>query len=125
MEKIEPLRARRIRDRNRIFHKALRIVANEYKLQPGTHNSIPYIWTDGKGKKRKGFLTWKDVFDSRKVRAHHRMNNMTPCSCSKCGNPRKWYRESSYQEILSDIDALEQIMEVGKRFRNRFRKHVI
>ena len=28
----------------------------------------------------------------------------TPCSCSMCGNPRKWFNKPTRQEIKSDYE---------------------
>lgn len=32
-----------------------------------------------------------------------------PCSCYMCGNPRKWFKEITYQEKISDINYKEQL----------------
>ncbi len=82
MEKIEPLRARRIRDRYRIFQKALKVVALDRNRPLGIYYKFKFDWIDENGINRKGITTWEDLFEFRKIAAHHRMNNMTPCSGS-------------------------------------------
>jgi len=41
------------------------------------------------------------------------VDNMKPCSCSACGNPRKKFEKPTIQEAKSEIDFKEQINEVG------------
>ena len=35
-----------------------------------------------------------------------------PCSCWRCGNPRKWFGERTRKEIEAEIDYREQLEEV-------------
>lgn len=35
-------------------------------------------------------------------------NNISACSCYMCGNPRKWWKEKTFQEIKAEMDANEQ-----------------
>ncbi len=35
-----------------------------------------------------------------------------PCSCWRCGNPRKWFGERIRKEIEAEIDYKEQLEEV-------------
>ena len=36
-------------------------------------------------------------------------NNKTSCSCIMCGNPRKWYKEKTIQEIVFDSQYREYL----------------
>lgn len=34
-------------------------------------------------------------------------NHLKSCSCYMCGNPRKWFKEKTIQELKSDLDCRE------------------
>ena len=36
-------------------------------------------------------------------------DNLKPCSCYMCGNPRKYWDEKTFQEYVADLDAKEQL----------------
>ena len=36
-------------------------------------------------------------------------NNLKACSCYMCGNPRKWWKELTFQEIKAEMIAKEFI----------------
>jgi hypothetical protein len=42
--------------------------------------------------------TASDRNDTLLERAKYQKNNMTMCSCTACGNPRKWWSEITMQE---------------------------
>jgi hypothetical protein len=53
------------------------------------------------------------------IKLHHRVVRMTDnpqsCSCWVCGNPRKWFKDQTIQEIKSEITCHEIQKEEGVR----------
>ena len=49
-------------------------------------------------------VRYKEFEDAAATRADHLKN----CSCSMCGNPRKWMKEQTHQEDLADIKWKEE-----------------
>lgn len=45
-------------------------------------------------------------------RAAHYADHLKMCSCSMCGNPRKWLKEITRQEAKFELLAKEQIDEL-------------
>jgi hypothetical protein len=41
-------------------------------------------------------------------------NHLQGCSCHMCGNPRKWWKTKTLQEIKADEDMKTQLMERGQ-----------
>ena len=37
-----------------------------------------------------------------------RARTPTPCSCSMCGNPRKYFKQKTRKEVLAYLNAIEQ-----------------
>lgn len=110
MEFKEPIRAKRIRARDRMLNKARHIAARHFDRPSDMHRDPTTgilenksRWTDIKGQSRVGILTWEDVFEVRNVWAHNCMNNLAICSCYMCGNPRRWFRIGTRQEAVADI----------------------
>ena len=65
-------------------------------------------------KSRKNKLWWwfdEPYLNSDKFR--HIITTPTPCSCSMCGNPRKYFGKIKKQEYLSLINMKEQCEEYG------------
>jgi hypothetical protein len=46
-------------------------------------------------------------------RAIKMADRLCSCSCSMCGNPRKWFEYKTRQEMKFDLDAKEQENEHG------------
>ena len=114
MEFKEPRRARRIRDRQRLIEKARRLaVVMDPKPQICT-------WTDLYGNQRN-MTTWEDLRDWHNTWAIHNYQNLADCSCYMCGNPRKYCNVATWQEAKSDLNAEEQLLELGVLYRRRFR----
>ncbi len=42
---------------------------------------------------------------------HHLLNTRARCSCPFCGNSRRHFNQRTKQELLSDIDMHDQIIE--------------
>jgi len=38
----------------------------------------------------------------------YRARTRCPCSCWRCGNPRKYWKERSYQEKKADLDERDE-----------------
>jgi hypothetical protein len=126
----EPRRARRRRDRARLIARyRRRFAANWWFDGPEDHrrdrDSGELVrcgtWTDRQGRHRPGPATWEEVLEARDARARSTLDTPTPCSCSGCGNPRRWFKAATQAEILADLDAAEQFDAVGLRYRPRFR----
>jgi len=49
---------------------------------------------------RAEYLKWLRIHDAdqAKISAQQFHNRRTPCSCSGCGNPRRWFGEITMQE---------------------------
>ena len=102
---------RRIRDRERVFRKVVRVAAQFYP-RPDTHLRVRYAWKDGGGAEHYGHLdTWEDVFGVREWYARYHYKNRERCSCYMCGNPRRFYGEVTYQEKKAALSAREQFAE--------------
>ncbi len=85
----EPLRARRIRDRDRLLNRAAGMAKAFYPQPvPGTDYS-----------------TWEGVFARRRTYGVHTADNRTLCSCAGCGNPRRWFGSLKRHEIRADDKA--------------------
>jgi hypothetical protein len=44
----------------------------------------------------------KEFFEVGGIIEKHLIHTRVPCSCTMCGNPRKYFKEKTRQEILSD-----------------------
>ena len=110
---------RRIRDRERVFSKTVRVAAQVYP-GPDSHPRVWYAWKDAAGAEHYGHLdTWGDVFGVRESYARHNYKNRARCSCHMCGNPRRFFGEVTYQEKKAALSAREQVAEEGLSFRKR------
>ena len=126
----EPKRARRRRDAERLIDRYRRRFATVWWFAgPEMHRRDRDTgelvrcgtWTSLHGDSRPGPATWEDVHEARDARARFTLDTPTPCSCSGCGNPRRWFDAATRAELRADLDAAEQFDEVGLRFRSRFR----
>lgn len=82
---VEPKRARRIRDRDRMISKGRRVAAHWHD----SPDLGDYEWTDVHGNVRHGLSDWDDVFAMREVFArynHDHLKVVQGCLC--CCNPR-------------------------------------
>ncbi len=57
--------------------------------------------------------TWEEVFTSRLELALIRHSVRAKCSCITCGNPRKWWKQTTKKEKLAEISQYEQLEEMG------------
>ena len=117
----EPSRARRFRDRSRILRKAL-VIASRQHPAPVSGDLVSKVsWTGMNGQPQKDLTTWSDVSGIRLSTASRRWQHLAVCSCSVCGNPRRWFNAMTRQETLADVDASQQFAEAGLNFHSRFR----
>lgn len=129
VEFIEPDRARRIRHRERLIARYRRRFADGWWYDgPESRRRdrdtgelvVGGTWRDLHGRSRSGPTTWEEVHEARAARARRTLDTPTPCSCFACGNPRKWHRAASPQEMRADADASHQMEEAGLRHFPRF-----
>jgi len=110
---------RRIRDRERVFRKALRVAAQFYP-GPDSQPRVWYAWKDAAGAEYYGHLdTWEDVFGVREWYARYHYKNRARCSCHMCGNSRRFFGEVTYQEEKAALSAKEQVTEESLSFCER------
>ncbi len=53
------------------------------------------------------YLKLKNSPSGLNLRAKLMVDNMAKCSCTMCGNPRKWFNQISLQELKSALDDRE------------------
>jgi hypothetical protein len=61
------------------------------------------IWIDKQGS-RRSIDTWQDVFNCRKNAVNFALHNRKACSKFCCGNPRKWFKLATLQELKFTCD---------------------
>ena len=86
-------RGKRIHHRNRMIAKAKRIADILF----------PHPWSGE---------TWDDLFVKRERFARKAYDNLSKCSCWRCGNPRKYFKHRPIQEqkaIYSDRGEFEDL----------------
>ena len=112
---IEEQREKRIRHRLRMIAKARRIAATFYGLRRPQElgDNFRGTWRDKKGQLHRHFRDWRDIFGARDCFARKWHDTLAMCSGSCCGNPRRWYRVMSYQEVKAYCSAIDQCEEEG------------
>jgi hypothetical protein len=71
------------------------------------------IWDATLNFEKIGYPTFMERFEEGKGCIRTLVNNRQRCSCSMCGNPRKYYNEKTMQEKKADIDFREQLDEAS------------
>jgi hypothetical protein len=56
-----------------------------------------------KAKAEKSFRFTVGFDEAHPKWAHKFANHLASCSCWMCGNPRKWFKEKTIQEIKADM----------------------
>ncbi len=111
----------------RRHHKARRKAEIRRRLRRNSFDvpdpfNLHGFWTDRFGRRRAS-ATWEDIFEFREMVASYRVASPTDCSCSGCGNPRKWFRAATLQECRFHDLACAQYEDAGLRVpRLRFRR---
>lgn len=59
--------------------------------------------------KRNRIIWWGRKLDAKEI--SQVVDTPTPCSCSMCGNPRKWFGESTIQERKAEIKLLTWLFD--------------
>lgn len=71
-------------------------------------------WEDKKPVKKDGELVLKERSeDEKKAIIAKIADHPAMCSCWMCGNPRRHHNQETYQEHKAEIDAVQQIEELG------------
>lgn len=65
----------------------------------------------------KGFYTDEDFHDKDYIEHEKHRLKKSPkgCSCWMCGNPRKFFKQKTRQEILAEIKEKEQLIEIANQ----------
>lgn len=92
----EPLRARRIRERERMVARARKVA--EWFLTP---------WVNGENADER----WRQVEE----RAVRKYNHLKCCSCHMCGNPRRIWGNLTFQELKAEDSARDQVLALLRR----------
>lgn len=72
--------------------------------------------------KRKKYFSAMNCMDSNPSARRLGITLHTPCrcSCTMCGNPRKWFNQMTIQEQISHINFIEQMEEVRDGYNTYF-----
>ena len=98
--------------RRDVMDRRIAYATRKWARTTGAYVGASWTWTDGEGNTRT-FETEEDLQEYLHQFGKSHADNMTPCSCWMCGNPRKWHGEKTLDEKVADLSENEQRDEEG------------